>query len=52
MPKQITSTDWHLEGVSVEVRRAVKAYAELHGMKPGQAADELLRSALQKLKLL
>jgi hypothetical protein len=52
MPRPITSTDWHLEGVSVEVRKATALYATLHDLKHGPAADELLRESLQRHGLL
>jgi hypothetical protein len=45
MAKEITSTDWHLEGVSVEVRRLVATLAGIRGSKQGELVDELLRQS-------
>ena len=45
MAKQITSTDWHLEGVSVEVRRLVATLAGMRSTKRGELVDELLRQS-------
>jgi hypothetical protein len=45
MAKQITSTDWHLEGVSVEVRRLVATLAGMRSTKQGELVDELLRQS-------
>lgn len=48
MPKQIISTDWHLEGVSVEARMLVDTYISLCRPKPKQGAvvDKVLREVL------
>jgi hypothetical protein len=48
MPKQITSTDWHLEGVSVEARKLVETYTSLCDPKPtyGAVVDKVLREVL------
>lgn len=46
--KAITSTDWHLEGVSVEVRRQIAAYAQLCGAKQGEVVDQMLREGLER----
>ena len=45
MAKEITSTDWHLEGVSVEVRNLVAALAKMRGTKQGELVDDLLRQS-------
>ncbi len=45
MAKEITSTDWHLEGVSVEVRNLVAALAKMRGTKHGELVDDLLRQS-------
>ena len=45
MAKEITSTDWHLEGVSVEVRNLVAALAKMRGSKQGELVDDLLRQS-------
>ena len=44
--KDITSTDWHLEGVSVEMRKKTAAYALLCGVKQGEVVDQALRAYL------
>jgi hypothetical protein len=43
MAKEITSNDWHLRGVSVEVRKLVNSYCELNDLQQGDAVDYLLR---------
>lgn len=48
----ITSTDWHLEGVSVEVRTAIKSLAAIRGSKQGVLVDELLRKSPELAKLM
>ena len=45
MAKEITSTDWHLEGVSVEVRNLIAALAKIRGTKQGELVDDLLRQS-------
>jgi hypothetical protein len=45
MAKEITSTDWHLEGVSVEVRNLIAALAKMRGTKQGELVDDLLRQS-------
>ena len=52
MPKQITSTDWHLEGVSVETRQFIAAYATLRNLTQGAALTELIAIARQHVSLL
>jgi hypothetical protein len=52
MPKQITSTDWHLEGVSVETRKYITLYANLHNLTYGAALNELIKIVQQHVKLL
>jgi hypothetical protein len=47
MAKEITSTDWHLEGVSVEVRRLVAAYCSMSHTNQGALVDRLLRESPQ-----
>jgi hypothetical protein len=44
--RDITSTDWHLEGVSVEARRLVAAYAQLCGLPQGRVVEQALREYL------
>jgi hypothetical protein len=44
--KDITSTDWHVEGVSVEVRRQTAAYAALTSVKQGAVVEQALRQFL------
>lgn len=46
MSKEITSTDWHLEGISVTLRRKVAAYAKLTGVKQGAVVEEALQKFL------
>jgi hypothetical protein len=43
MAKDITSTDWHLEGVSVEVRTLIASLAKLRKSNQGAVVDDLLR---------
>lgn len=43
--RKITSSDWHLEGVSVKTRRFVAAYAKLRNIYQGQAVEELIQIA-------
>ena len=45
MAKEITSNDWHLRGVSVEVRKLVDAYCDMTGQQQGDAVEELLRQS-------
>lgn len=45
MAKKITSTDWHLRGVSVEVRKLVNAYCAMTGQQQGEAVEQLLRQS-------
>jgi hypothetical protein len=42
MAKGITSTDWHLRGVSVEMRKLVNAYCEMTDLQQGEAVEFLL----------
>ena len=44
--RDITSTDWHLEGVSVEMRRGTAAYAKYLDVKQGVVVDQALREYL------
>lgn len=52
MPKAITSTDWHLEGVSVETRQFISAYAHLNNLNQGDALNELIKIVRQYVSLL
>jgi hypothetical protein len=45
MAKEITSTDWHLEGVSVEVRTLIASLAKLRKSNRGAVVDDLLRQS-------
>jgi hypothetical protein len=45
MAKETTSNEWHLRGVSLEVRALVDAYRKLNGLQQGDAVDYLLRKS-------
>ena len=54
MAKETTSNEWHLRGVSLEVRTLVEAWRKLNHLDQGSAVDLLLREspALKQLAAL
>lgn len=45
MATDITSNEWHLRGVSIEVRKAIRSLADMRDVDQGVLVDELLRKS-------